>query len=157
MESCFPPLASLSLRGSSNNSANSSSASSTSSVAASSKHQKNSNRHSLGTTGMMVSSSGDERRLHHHSDYLPKLDVIQDLDLYYIRQIACSLKVSIRLRMLRRLWEGPMINCREEDVRVSLHHPHSDLSWHLLLHCEGCAILDNYFWVALPRIVRCFL
>lgn len=77
MESCFPPLASL--RGSSNSASSSTTTS----------HQKN--RHSLG------SSNGSELAV--PNDYLPKLDVIEDLDLYYIRQIACSLKVSISIRL----------------------------------------------------------
>uniref|UniRef100_A0A1B0DDI2 Uncharacterized protein n=1 Tax=Phlebotomus papatasi TaxID=29031 RepID=A0A1B0DDI2_PHLPP len=68
MESCFPPLAGLSLRsGSGTNS----------------KSQKN--RHSTG--GTPKDNLGVD-----HKDYLPKLEVLQDLDLYYIRQIACSLK-----------------------------------------------------------------
>lgn len=96
MESCFPPLASLSLRG---NSANSSSTTAAVAAATNNKHQKN--RHSLGGGAGMASSNGsgvegdNGSRNNNHSDYLPKLDVIQDLDLYYIRQIACSLKVSI--------------------------------------------------------------
>lgn len=100
MESCFPPLASLALRGNSTNSPSASSASSSpATVAGSNKHQKN--RHSLGGgggggVGAGMASNGDAAR-ERSSDYLPKLDVIQDLDLYYIRQIACSLKVSIRI------------------------------------------------------------
>lgn len=70
MESCFPPLAALSLRGSSG-----------------SKGQKN--RHSTGG----VQPAHDDIRLQNHKDFLPKLEVLQDLDLYYIRQIASSLKV----------------------------------------------------------------
>lgn len=72
MESCFPPLAALSLRGSSG-----------------SKGQKN--RHSTGG----VQPAHDDIRLQNHKDFLPKLEVLQDLDLYYIRQIASSLKVNI--------------------------------------------------------------
>lgn len=97
MESCFPPLASLSLRSSS--SANSS--------AANGKHQKN-YRHSVGggassgnsgacvatSTGNTSAGAATAAGEQNHNAYLPKLDVIEDLDLYYIRQIACSLKVS---------------------------------------------------------------
>lgn len=80
MDSCFPPLASLSLRG------NSKSAS-----------KSNKNRHS--TDG---SSHHSPSFFYRPSDYsarnktemMPKLEVLQDLDLYYIRQIAQSFKVS---------------------------------------------------------------
>ena len=102
MESCFPPLASLSLRGSSN-STSSSSASSTTSAKGTQK-----NRHSLGVSGIAASNGsggGDSEARNNNnysSEYLPKLDVIQDLDLYYIRQIACSLKVSPGGRSIAR-------------------------------------------------------
>lgn len=105
MESCFPPLAALSLRGS-----------------LSGKKQKN--RHSLGANLMVDKESiGDHYQLastptlgsgdsvaaripqsqsaYGHRqligqpshDYLARLEVLQDLDLYYIRQMASSLKV----------------------------------------------------------------
>lgn len=84
------------------------------SAAGAGKNQKN-NRHSLGG-GVGLGSNGapgeyeqakrNSSSNHHHSDYLPKLDVIQDLDLYYIRQIACSLKVSIlKNRVINQRWE----------------------------------------------------
>lgn len=94
MESCFPPLANL--RGSSNSTNSSSSSASTN------KHQKY--RHSLGggvglASNDKAGSGGgggtDCSNGSRDSDYIPKLEVIQDLDLYYIRQIACSLKVRI--------------------------------------------------------------
>lgn len=96
MESCFPPLAALSLRGSLGG-----------------KKQKN--RHSLGSN--FPAGDSDHYQLakpppmphsqsaygHHQQllsggqqpqrDYLSKLEVLQDLDLYYIRQMASSLKV----------------------------------------------------------------
>lgn len=73
MDSCFPPLANLSLRGSS-------------------RGKSNKNRHS--TDG----SAHKNSQLFYHSnnertEIMPKLEVLQDLDLYYIRQIASSLKV----------------------------------------------------------------
>lgn len=46
---------------------------------------------------MASSNCGGVEEAKKSDDYLPKLDVIQDLDLYYIRQIACSLKVSSHL------------------------------------------------------------
>lgn len=96
MESCFPPLAALSLRGSLGG-----------------KKQKN--RHSLGSH-FIADTDSDHYQLakppampHSQSayghqqlaggqpqpqrDYLTKLEVLQDLDLYYIRQMASSLKV----------------------------------------------------------------
>lgn len=92
MESCFPPLAGLSLRGSSSS-------------------KKHKNRHSLGgdlnddksaqqlppnryqPSSAAGTVRGGNNGLTCHTDYLPKLEVLQDLDLYYIRQIASSLKV----------------------------------------------------------------
>lgn len=80
MESCFPPLASLSLRG--NSGAN----------------KTHKNRHSTAGSG-----GGGQHHHHHHQndcgtpnnrEIMPKLEVLQDLDLYYIRQIASSLKVG---------------------------------------------------------------
>lgn len=112
MESCFPPLAALSLRGS-----------------LGSRKQKN--RHSLGSTAyalaggdtlaaaeetigehyrltkppqlpattqthaaMSHSQSAYGLRTTTHHDQLTRLEVLQDLDLYYIRQMASSLKVG---------------------------------------------------------------
>lgn len=74
MESCFPPLAGLSLRDSSN-------------VAKSNK-----NRHS--TSGKTLSSQDARNHSVNNNECMPKLEVLQDLDLYYIRQIASSLKVT---------------------------------------------------------------
>lgn len=111
MESCFPPLAALSLRGSISG-------------------KKPKNRHSLGSQpfddgdryqlapppasvasnanpfgcGQLQHSRSsfdnrqstqcnDNRRPQHHREFLSKLEVLQDLDLYYIRQMASSLKV----------------------------------------------------------------
>lgn len=103
MESCFPPLAALSLRGS-----------------VSGKKLKN--RHSMGSAGMQSQNGGptaDQTTIGDHyylnttipqsqsaytaecmvggnrRDYLSKLEVLQDLDLYYIRQMASSLKVNM--------------------------------------------------------------
>lgn len=75
MESCFPPLAGLSLRDSSN-------------VAKSHK-----NRHS--TNGTPLSSQDARNNSVNSNECMPKLEVLQDLDLYYIRQIASSLKVTL--------------------------------------------------------------
>lgn len=81
MESCFPPLAGLSLRGSSS----------------SKKH-----RQSAGAifrdadNSRQPLSSGPQmhqQQRQNNKDFMPKLEVLQDLDLYYIRQIASSLKV----------------------------------------------------------------
>lgn len=74
MESCFPPLAGLSLRDSSN----------------SAKSHKN--RHS--TNGTPLSSQDARNNSVNSNECMPKLEVLQDLDLYYIRQIASSLKVN---------------------------------------------------------------
>lgn len=83
MESCFPPLAGLSLRGSSS----------------SKKHRQ--------STGAIFRDADNSRQplpsgqqmpqqqRHNNKDFMPKLEVLQDLDLYYIRQIASSLKVNI--------------------------------------------------------------
>lgn len=76
MESCFPPLASLSLRG--NSGAN--------------KTQKN--RHSTAGSGTAHQHQND-CGTPNNREFMPKLEVLQDLDLYYIRQIASSLKVNI--------------------------------------------------------------
>lgn len=73
MNSCFPPLSNLSLRGSSRS------------------NKSNKNRHS--TDG---STQHNRHLIYHridHTEIMPKLEVLQDLDLYYIRQIASSLKV----------------------------------------------------------------
>lgn len=60
MDSCFPPLAALSLR-------------------EGKKNGQSVNRHSShGTNGQEM----------------PRIEVLQDLDLYYIRQIAHNLKVA---------------------------------------------------------------
>lgn len=98
MESCFPPLAALSLRGS-----------------VSGKKLKN--RHSMSSAAMDSADTkttiGDHYYLNstipqsqsayttermvgggNRRDYLSKLEVLQDLDLYYIRQMASSLKVN---------------------------------------------------------------
>lgn len=77
MESCFPPLAAaLSLRSSSN-----------------SKSQRN--RHnSGGPIPNDIYSVGDTKNAD-DQEFNAKLEVLQDLDLYYIRQIASSLKVSL--------------------------------------------------------------
>ncbi|CAD7088397.1 unnamed protein product [Hermetia illucens] len=74
MESCFPPLAAaLSLRSSSN-----------------SKSQRN--RHnSGGPIPNDIYSVGDTKNAD-DQEFNAKLEVLQDLDLYYIRQIASSLK-----------------------------------------------------------------
>lgn len=74
MESCFPPLASLSLRGN---------------TAANKAHK---NRHSTGGTAQQSTDSNQRNK-----EFMPKLEVLQDLDLYYIRQIASSLKVKSHL------------------------------------------------------------
>lgn len=78
MDSCFPPLANLSLRGSSR------------------ANKPNKNRHS--TDGSAHNNSHlfyqNNDHIRNHSEIMPKLEVLQDLDLYYIRQIASSLKVT---------------------------------------------------------------
>lgn len=74
MESCFPPLAGLSLRDGSN---------------AAKSHK---NRHS--TSGTPLSSQDARNNAVNSNECMPKLEVLQDLDLYYIRQIASSLKVK---------------------------------------------------------------
>lgn len=79
MDSCFPPLANLSLRGSSRS------------------NKPNKNRHS--TDGSAHNDSHlfyhqNNDHLRNHSEIMPKLEVLQDLDLYYVRQIASSLKVK---------------------------------------------------------------
>lgn len=81
MESCFPPIAGLSLRGKSG-----------------AKSQKN--RH----------STGDQRHhdnnVHHQQqkELMPKIEILQDLDLYYIRQIASSLKVNTNTYTNKKLY-----------------------------------------------------
>lgn len=75
MESCFPPLAGLSLRDNSNSA---------------SKAYKN-QRHS--TSNALSVASTATHPTHNSETITPKLEVLQDLDLYYIRQIASSLKV----------------------------------------------------------------
>lgn len=80
MDSCFPPLAGLSLRGSSKNAGKS-----------------NKNRHS--TDGSHHNSTlfyrPNDYSIRNQTEIMPKLEVLQDLDLYYIRQIAQSFKVSV--------------------------------------------------------------
>lgn len=77
MDSCFPPLASLSLRSSSR------------------ANKLNKNRHSTDGSAhnnpQLFYQNNDNIRS--HTEIMPKLEVLQDLDLYYIRQIASSLKV----------------------------------------------------------------
>lgn len=75
MESCFPPLAALSLRSNSNS------------------NKSHKNRHSTGGT--------PQQDCGRNKEFMPKLEVLQDLDLYYIRQIASSLKV-IKFKYLRK-------------------------------------------------------
>lgn len=76
MESCFPPLASLSLRGNSN------------------ANKTHKNRHSTGGTPQQQQQhQHGDCGTRNHTEFIPKLEVLQDLDLYYIRQIASSLKV----------------------------------------------------------------
>lgn len=85
MESCFPPLAGLSLRGSSS----------------SKKHRQSTgaifrdadNSRQPPSSGQQLQQQQQQR--HNNKDFMPKLEVLQDLDLYYIRQIASSLKVII--------------------------------------------------------------
>lgn len=76
MDSCFPPLANLSLRGSSR------------------ANKPNKNRHS--TDGSAHNDSHffyqNSDHIRNHSEIMPKLEVLQDLDLYYVRQLASSLK-----------------------------------------------------------------
>lgn len=83
MESCFPPLAGLSLRGSSSSKKNRQSASAIFRDADNSRQPPSS-----------VQQMQQQQR-HNNKDFTPKLEVLQDLDLYYIRQIASSLKVII--------------------------------------------------------------
>lgn len=66
MESCFPPIASLSLRNKSGSKAHKS-----------------------------ASSTSDRSSVYQlqQKETMPKIEILQDLDLYYIRQIASSLKV----------------------------------------------------------------
>lgn len=96
MDSCFPPLASLSLRGNSKNSGKS-----------------NKNRHSTdGSTHHTASLfyKSNDSSVRNHIDIMPKLEVLQDLDLYYIRQIAQSLKVSV-LFLFQRLGKEKLDFC----------------------------------------------
>lgn len=72
MNSCFPPLAALSLRNASN----------------SSENVRKSSRSS--TSGLRHGSVNTSR----YSADSDKIEILQDLDLYYIRQIARSLKVN---------------------------------------------------------------
>lgn len=159
MESCFPPLASLSLRGSSN-SASSSPSPAAVSAQTNNKHQKN--RHSLGSSSISGGSGtdmanharvGSDGSNSHNSDYLPKLEVIQDLDLYYIRQIACSLKVSIEgvgeWVLKRRKWKkGKM--WQEVVIWWEKISPAfcSFLSTHSISDHVIC-VIPSFFWVAL--------
>lgn len=86
MDSCFPPLANLSLRGSSRSS-----------------NKPNKNRHS--TDGSAHNNSQlfyrNNENIRNHTEIMPKLEVLQDLDLYYIRQIASSLKVTLFFNFLK--------------------------------------------------------
>lgn len=66
MDSCFPPLAGLSLRGSSDS-------------------RNKSNRNSAGSDRYSIENGSE------------KIEILQDLDLYYIRQIARSLKVNFNI------------------------------------------------------------
>ncbi|XP_055373058.1 rhotekin-like isoform X2 [Condylostylus longicornis] len=124
MESCFPPLAALSLRGSSHNNSKSqknnrhSTGGSTPSTASSCNNlnnhnnsnnnnnnnnnninnNSNSNGHNNHCNSMSnnndycISNSKKLNQNNSSTDFTPKLEVLQDLDLYYIRQIASSLK-----------------------------------------------------------------
>lgn len=75
MESCFPPLTGLSLRDSS-----------------SSSTKGNKKRHSTNNS-IQSGSTKDPDAQQTNDTITSKLEVLQDLDLYYIRQIASSLKV----------------------------------------------------------------
>lgn len=81
MDSCFPPLANLSLRGSSRS------------------NKQNKNRHSTDASAHKDSHLFYQNNDHirNHSEIMPKLEVLQDLDLYYVRQIASSLKVKRKI------------------------------------------------------------
>jgi hypothetical protein len=68
MDSCFPPLAALSLRD----------------HRKSNGHQTSNNRQARPSSAQQPSGEGDSHG---------KIEILQDLDLYYIRQIAHSLKV----------------------------------------------------------------
>lgn len=88
--SCFPTLAALSLRDSS-------------------KSKTKTHRHSTGgemnndknihnsppipPSSIQQLNNGQQRH-NINKEFMPKLEVLQDLDLYYIRQIASSLKVT---------------------------------------------------------------
>lgn len=97
MESCFPPLAALSLRGSSHNSSksqkNHNNRHSTSGTPTSDIYLATNNNSNSNLNRPTSSSDGDYKFNHqNNSTFTPKLEVLQDLDLYYIRQIASSLK-----------------------------------------------------------------
>lgn len=78
MESCFPPLTGLSLRDNSNSSS-----------------KGNKKRHSSNNSVSSGSAKDNDKCTQSCNDTIPsKLEVLQDLDLYYIRQIASSLKVT---------------------------------------------------------------
>lgn len=89
MDSCFPPLANLSLRSSSRG------------------NKQNKNRHS--TDGLAHNNSPlfyhNNDNIRNHTDIMPKLEVLQDLDLYYIRQIASSLKVNI-IHFIKKIFKS---------------------------------------------------
>lgn len=94
MESCFPPLAGLSLRGSSS----------------SKKHRQSTGAifRDADNSRQPQSSVQQQQQLqqrHNNKDFMPKLEVLQDLDLYYIRQIASSLKVIIIFKLFAFLNE----------------------------------------------------
>lgn len=133
MDSCFPPLANLSLRGSSRS------------------NKPNKNRHS--TDGSAHNDSHlfyhqNNDHLRNHSEIMPKLEVLQDLDLYYVRQIASSLKV-------KKIWN----EANEQTITWSHSVDYDDLLFtiYLFIHCLctvlHCTALDH----CLAKIViNCF-
>lgn len=100
MESCFPPLASLSLRSKSN------------------ANKAHKNRHSTGGTPQQHPQHGISGTTRNHNEFMPKLEVLQDLDLYYIRQIASSLKVN--LYAVRPFWSLDYVVEANKSIAVQL-------------------------------------
>lgn len=77
MESCFPPLVALSLRSGSGDNIG----------------DKSHKTKRYSSTSASNNASNQSNLITNQKDGLQKLEILQDLDLYYIRQIASSLKV----------------------------------------------------------------
>lgn len=104
MDSCFPPLANLSLRGSSRG------------------NKPNKNRHSTDASNNSQLFYQNTDNIRNQTEIMPKLEVLQDLDLYYIRQIASSLKVNFHYTLFFLSFLFPIFQPKFVQLRVTSYH-----------------------------------